>query len=91
MPSEVGTSGGLKQELGIDMVMFLKARNRERREGDVSETSVTIGEREPQSPVSPAERPAGPGKTNFPSLFFPSLSTFLHGGLLLPQSGCPPT
>lgn len=73
MPSEVGTSGGLKQELGIDMVMFLKARNRERREGDVSETSVTIGE------------------TNFPSLFFPCLSTFLHGGLLLPQSGCPPT
>lgn len=30
MPSEVGTGGDLKQELGIDMVMFLKACNRER-------------------------------------------------------------
>lgn len=56
MPSEVGTSGGLKQELGIDMVMFLKARNRERREGDVSETSVTT------VPSEPGRAPGWPGE-----------------------------
>lgn len=64
MPSEVGTSGGLKQELGIDMVMFLKARNRERREGDVSETSVTIGERGAGTtvPSEPGRAPGWPGE-----------------------------
>lgn len=63
MPSEVGTSGGLKQELGIDMVMFLKARNRERREGDVSETSVMIDRGAGTTvPSEPGRAPGWPGE-----------------------------